>query len=136
MADVTQGDVLDAYKVVYLATYFRVSYPTTLKRLLTEHHIDGAAYERRRRYSPQALAERVGLDARHFREADPHPLGLERYPVSVLKKVRWALREDRLSLEQAATLLGASAQTVQARLLAEPPPASARELREFNEMPY
>lgn len=126
---------LDAYKAVHLASFFRVSYPTTLRRLLTEHHIDEAEYERLSRLSPQGLAERVGVDAAHFRLADPVPTGPDRYPLSVLRTAIEALRHDRLPVSDIARIMGVEPSTVEDELVAEPPSASPEEMREFHELP-
>ena len=135
VASVSQGNAIDAYKVIYLATYFRVSYATTLRRLLTERHITQEEYDRMRTYSPRALADRIGLDASHFRSADPSPLGLARYPISILKKVRWAIQNDVLSNSSAADLLRVDQEVIRRKLMAPPSPASPEELREFAEFP-
>ena len=135
VVSVSQGNAIDAYKVIYLATYFRVSYATTLKRLLAERHITQEEYDRMRTYSPRALADRIGLDASHFRSADPSPLGLERYPISILKKVRWAIQNEVLSCASAAGLLRVDRDVIRRKLMAPPSPASPEELREFAELP-
>lgn len=135
VGNVAGEEGLEAYQVVYLASYFRVSYPTTLRRLLTERHITEDDYARMRQYSPQALATRIGLDPEHFREADPMPLSLDRYPMSVLKTVLGALQRNEVTLSAAAHLLDVAPEVIEAVLLTDPPLASPRELREFYEFP-
>lgn len=135
MVEVAAGDSVDAYAVVYLARYFRVSYPTTLHRLLTERHVTQEAFDRMKRYSPAAIASRLGLEASHFRPSDPAPLGIDRYPMSVVKRTRAVLQHDPADVDRIAELLDVEADDVETVLLADPPAAGPQEMREFYELP-
>ncbi len=126
---------LDAYKVLRLAAYFRVSYATVLNRLLDEKLISTEQHRLFRGYSPSAMARALGLEEEMFRIPEPHPLFLERYPVSVLEQLRRALQADHLTPAQVADLLKVDVTTVRARLLAEPPKANPLEAGEFDELP-
>lgn len=135
MVGVVSDDSVDAYAAVYLARYFRVSYPTILHRLLTERHINKEDYGRMKEYSPSAIAEKIGIRADHFRAADPAPLSLDRYPMSVLKLVRAALQKEMTGISEVAGLLDVPAEIIKDVLLVDPPSASRREMREFYELP-
>ncbi len=135
MVKVAAEDSVDAYAAVYLAQYFRVSYPTTLHRLLTERHITEEDYERMKQCSPSAIAAKIGLDAGHFRAADPAPLSLDRYSMSVLKLVRAALQQNTAGISDVVGLLDVPAGVIEDDLLADPPFATHREMREFHELP-
>lgn len=126
---------VEAYHVVYIASYFRVSYATTLKRLLSERHITREVYERMRQYSPAALAQQVGLNARHFSATRSEALGLDRYPVSVLERIRCAIDKNQLTPVRAASLLRVEEEAIRKTMLSEPPLATEVELREFGELP-
>lgn len=135
MVSVASEEAVDAYAAAYLAQYFRVSYPTTLQRLLTERHITEEDYERMKPYSPSAIAAKIGLDADHFRAADPAPLALDRYSMSVLKLVRATLKQKKTGVSEAAGLLDVPDAVIEDVLLADPPSATPREMREFYELP-
>lgn len=131
---ISPGGTLDAYKTLHLASHFRVSYPTLLRRLLSERHITTKEHERMRRYSPQALARRIGLHPWHFSPRS-EPLRLSRYPLSVLERTRSALQDGRASVGEMAGLLGVDEEVIQGDLLSDPPEATPAELREYDELP-
>lgn len=135
MVEVVSDGSVDAYSAAYLAQYFRVSYPTTLHRLLTERHITEEDYERMKGYSPSAIARKIGLDADHFRGADPAPLSLDRYSMSVLKLARAALQKGMAGVSEVAGLLDVPPEVIEDVLLTNPPSATHREMREFYELP-
>lgn len=72
-----------------------------------------------------------------FRVPERRPLYLERYPLSVLEWVRWAVEEEELSHAQAADLLNVDVITFrhQIGLLEDPPEATEEEKREFDQLP-
>jgi hypothetical protein len=69
-------------------------------------------------------------------ERERRPLYLERYPLSVLEWVRWAVEEEELSHAQAAGLLNVEVVTFrhQIGLLKDPPEATVEE-QEFDQLP-
>lgn len=135
MVRIASDEHVDAYTAVYLAHYFRVSYPTTLHRLLTERHITDQDYERMKMYSPSAVAEKIGANPDHFKTADRAPLSLDRYSMSVLNLVRAALKQKKTGLSEMAELLDVPADAIDDVLLADPPAATRGEIREFYELP-
>lgn len=126
---------LDAYKALHLATHFRVSYPTILRRLLAERHITREEHAEMRTYSPGALARRIGLHPWHFRIEPTEDLRLNRYPLSVLERARRAVETGSVPPSEIAALLQVDEEVVQANLLTDPPEATAEELREYDELP-
>ncbi len=128
---------VEPYRAVSLAAHFRVSYATLLYRLLQEDLIPEWNYEDLKEYSPSAMARQLGLDAGFFQVPKRRPLYLERYPLSVLEWVRWAIEEEELSHAQAADLLDVDVVTFrhQIGLLEYPPEATEEEEQEFDEFP-
>jgi hypothetical protein len=128
---------VEPYRAVSLAANFRVSYATLLYRLLQEGLIPEWNHEDLKRYSPSAMARQLGLDDGLFRVPERRPLYLERYPLSILEWVRWAVEEEELSHAQAADLLNVDVITFrhQIGLLENPPEATEEEEREFDQLP-
>ncbi|MDP9409824.1 MAG: XRE family transcriptional regulator [Actinomycetota bacterium] len=128
---------VEPYRAVSLAAYFRVSYATLLYRLLQEGLIPKWNYEDLKEYSPRSMAEQLGLNAQFFSIPERRPLYLERYPISVIEWVRWAIEEEELSDAQAAGLLDVDVVTFrhQIGLIFDPPEASEEEEQEFDELP-
>lgn len=130
---------VEPYRAVSLAAHFRVSYATLLYRLLQENLIPEWNYEDLREYSPSAMARQLGLDTGFFRVPGEarRPLYLERYPISVLEWVRWAVEEEELSHAQAADLLNVDIITFRHQIgqLEDPPEATEEEEQEFDEFP-
>ncbi len=130
-----QGDI-DAYQALRLAAYFRVSYATMLVRLREEGCIAAASYWDWRTYSPSEMGKAIGLDPALFR-IPRHPLlAHERYPVSVLKRAKWAIRERKLTEDQVAGLLNISDTQILRALFSKPPEAHPEEEQEFSELPF
>jgi Zn-dependent peptidase ImmA (M78 family) len=128
--------VQDAWKVLLIQRYFRVSYAMTLYRLFSEGLISQAKYDDLKRISPRSLAEQLGYDVREY-EIPPLPFGitLGTYPTSILEQVRQFIRDEVLSPSAAASLLDVSLETIFEELLAAPQEASDEEGREFDELP-
>ena len=128
---------VEPYRAVSLAAHFRVSYATLLYRLLQEGLIPEWNHEDLKGYSPSAMARQLGLDDGLFRMPERRPLSFERYPLSVLEWVRWAVEEEELSHAQAADLLSVDVVTFrhQLGLLEDPPEATEEEEREFDQLP-
>jgi Zn-dependent peptidase ImmA (M78 family)/DNA-binding XRE family transcriptional regulator len=128
---------VEPYRAVSLAAHFRVSYATLLYRLLQENLIPEWNYEDLKEYSPSAMAQQLGLDVGFFSVPKRRPLYLDRYPISVLEWIRWAVEEEELSHAQAAELLNVDVVTFrhQIGLLEDPPEATEEEEQEFDELP-
>ncbi len=129
---------LDPYKALRFAAYYRVSYATLLARLREEGLISPALHREWKAYSPSAMARTIGLNAGDFRLPQHQPLSLERYPVSVLGRVKWAVDTKRLPPAEAARLLNVDGETLERSiaLLVEPPAATEAEAQEFEELPF
>jgi hypothetical protein len=82
------------------------------------------------------MARQLGLDDGLFRLPERRPLYLERYPLSVLEWVRWAVEEEELSHAQAADLLSVDVVTFRHQLgmLEDPPEATEEEEKEFDQL--
>lgn len=130
-------DGVEPYRALSMAAQFRVSYATLLYRLLQEGLIPEWNHEQLKGYSPSAMARQLGLDDGLFRIPERRPLYLERYPLSVLEWVRWAVEEEELSHAQAADLLSVDVVTFrhQLGLLEDPPEATEEEEKEFDQLP-
>lgn len=126
---------LDPYKALQLASHFRVSYPTILRRLLAERHISREEHAEMRRYSPSGLARRIGLDPWHFRIEREETLGLARYPLSILEQARQGVQSGEASVSELAQVLQASMEEIRSELLTDPPEATPAERREYEELP-
>lgn len=128
----------DAYEALQLASYFRVSYATLLNRLLEDKIVEKEYYEWLKGRSPSQMAWHLGMDSDEFNLPDHEPLYLERYPVSVVERIKRSVNDDLLSPSQAAGLLDVDVHTLQRRLqaLSEPPDAGEKQRREFEELPF
>jgi len=117
-----EARVRDAFQAMWLARYFRVSYNTMLIRLRTERLIDQFLYEEWRFYSVSDLAQRLGLPVEEYKvpEAKAQGWDLERYPLSVLEKVRRAIEGGRASVAEAAAILDVDRTTLEIELLSPP----------------
>lgn len=128
----------DLYESLQLATYFRVSYATLLYRLLEEKIIEREYYEWLKGFSPSRIAWHLGMDPDEFNIPEHRALYLERYPVSVIERVRRTVESGALSPPQAADLLEVDVHTLQQRLklISDPPEATEDEMREYEEQPF
>lgn len=128
----------DAYEALRLASYFRVSYATMLNRLREEGMIEREYYEWIKGHSPSKMAWHMGMDSDEFIIPEHRILYLERYPLSVIERVRRAVENGDLSPSQAADLLDVDVYTLQQgiRQFSDPPEATPAEKREFEEQPY
>lgn len=135
VTNVSGEEGLDSYKALQLASHFRVSYPTILRRLLAERHLSTDEFEEMRRYSPSGLARRIGLHPSHFQIGAEETLRLTRYPLSVLERGRRVVKAKGVSPAALARTLNVEEETVQSSLLTDPPEATAAELREYEELP-
>lgn len=127
---------VDEYGAVLLAAHFRVSYAMMLYRLLDEGLAQRDSVDEWKRYSPVALADRLGIPADPFCTADIDTNdGLDRYPLSVRNAVQRALLEDRLRPSQAADVLGID-ETVLEEGLGPPAQTDDRAARELDEYPW
>ena len=128
----------DAYEALRLASYFRVSYATLLNRLREEKIIEREYYDWIKGHSPSQMAWYMGMDPDEFNIPEHRVLYLERYPVSVIERVRQAVDDGDLSPSQAAGLLYVDVHTLQQKIkqLSDPPPAEEEEKQEFEELPF
>jgi Zn-dependent peptidase ImmA (M78 family)/DNA-binding XRE family transcriptional regulator len=126
----------DAWQVLLVQRYFRVSYAMALYRLFSEGLISQRQYDEYKLISPRSLAEQFGFDTREYEiPAVPTGINLGTYPTSILKQVRQFVEDEVISPSAAASLLGVSLETILEELLATPEEASQDEQREFDEMP-
>lgn len=124
----------DPYDVVWLQSYFRVSYAMLLTRLYSEGLIEETTYETYKGYKPTALARRLGLDIEDLQDDRQDPRELRAYPRSVIDKVVRFIHEEVLSPQSAASLLAVPLEVI-LELLARPEPASLADAREFAQLP-
>jgi len=117
-----EARVRDAFQALWLARYFRVSYNTMLIRLRVERLITPADYEEWRSYSVSDLAQRLGLPVEEYKvpEAKTRGWDLERYPLSVLEKVRRAIEGGLASVAEVAAILDVDRTTLEIELLSPP----------------
>lgn len=117
-----EARVRDAFQAMWLARYFRVSYNTMLIRLRTERLIDQFIYEEWRFYNVSDLAQRLGLPVEEYKvpEAKARGWNLERYPLSVLEKVRRAIEGGSVSVAEAAAILDVDRTALEIELLSPP----------------
>jgi Zn-dependent peptidase ImmA (M78 family)/transcriptional regulator with XRE-family HTH domain len=135
-AIVARDHVRDAFEVIRLQRYFRVSYATMLYRLKVEGLLTDQQYEEYQGYSPSYLATRLGFDVSDYQQPrQSRGVTLGMYPSSVLWRVLALLRDNELSPIDASSLLQVSLDTVLRDLLARPEEASAEERQEFAELP-
>lgn len=135
LRDHTGADEPDPYQVLALASYFGVSYAMMLVRLRQERLLSEGAFQDHRMVSPSALARHLGINPSAFSRSQPTGRGLDRFPISVLAKTAAAIHEDQLTPGQAAELLDVDLDQVRSNLLRALPPADARELHEYDELP-
>jgi Zn-dependent peptidase ImmA (M78 family) len=135
VANLTDQEALGPYKALQLASHFRVSYPTILRRLLAERHITDDEHTEMRRYSPSGLARRIGLHPWQFRVGSEETLGLGRYPLSILEKARRAVESGKATASEVASALQVGKRDVHEELLTDPPEATTAERREYEEFP-
>lgn len=130
--------VLDAYEALKLAAYFRVSYATLLNRLREEKLVHEEEYKWFKGHSPRMMALQVGLDPEDFELPKGENPYLGRYPISIIERVVRAVRDDDLTVPQAADLLNIDTYTLQQQIKAfdHPPKASEQEKHEFEELPF
>ena len=95
----------DPYEALQLASYFRVSYATLLYRLSEEKMIRRRHLPVVARVQPEPMAFYLGMDPEEFSIPEHKTLHLERYPVSVIERVKRAVDEGALTPSQAAGLL-------------------------------
>jgi Zn-dependent peptidase ImmA (M78 family)/transcriptional regulator with XRE-family HTH domain len=118
-----------------LANRFRVSYTFLLFRLQNEGLIGEEEREAWGRYRLEDLLSRVGISygAVHPHAPLPPDPDLERYPASVLLKVRRAVEEGKLSVSGGAGLLRVDSTTIERGLLAPPKEGKNLEAEELEE---
>jgi Zn-dependent peptidase ImmA (M78 family)/transcriptional regulator with XRE-family HTH domain len=118
-----------------LAGRFRVSYTFLLFRLQNEGLIGKEEREAWSKYRLEDLLPRVGIShgAVHPHAPLPPDPDLERYPASVLLKVRKAVEEGKLSVSGAAGLLRVDSTTIERGLLAPPREGENPEAEELEE---
>jgi Zn-dependent peptidase ImmA (M78 family) len=118
-----------------LANHFRVSYSFILFRLQHEGLISKEERKSWSKYRVEDLALRVGVPYHllHSPTLTPRYPDLDRYPYSVLSRVRKAVENERLSVSGAAGLLRTDSTTVERELLARPREHENPETEEFRE---
>jgi Zn-dependent peptidase ImmA (M78 family) len=118
-----------------LANHFRVSYSFILFRLQHEGLISREERKSWGKYRVEDLALRVGVPYHLLHSPTPTPRypDLDRYPYSVLSRVRKAVENERLSVSGAAGLLRTDSTTVERELLAGPKERDISEIEEFTE---
>jgi len=118
-----------------LADHFRVSYSFILFRLQHEGLISKEERKSWSKYRVEDLVLRVGVPYHllHSSTLTPRYPDLDRYPYSVLSKVRRAVENERLSVSGAAGLLRTDSTTVERELLARPKECENLEAEEFTE---
>ncbi len=118
-----------------LANHFRVSYTFILFRLQNEGLISKEERKLWSKYRIEDLALRVGGLYHISQSSTPtskYPY-LDRYPYSVLSRVRKAVENERLSVSGATGLLRLDSTTVERELLARPKEHENLEFEEFRE---
>jgi len=120
-----------------LADHFRVSYSFILFRLQHEGLISKEERKSWSKYRVGDLALRVGVPYHLLRlpTLTPRYPDLDRYPYSVLSRVRKAVENERLSVSGASGLLRTDSTTVERELLAKPKERDNPEIEEFTEDP-
>jgi len=104
-------DNLSPFSALRFAAYFRVSYLMMLFRLNEERQITRSQVGEWKDYSPKRMAERIGLDPDFLMSPDRHSPGsnkrdsLWRYPVSIVERIREALRKENVSADRAVEVL-------------------------------
>jgi Zn-dependent peptidase ImmA (M78 family) len=118
-----------------LANHFRVSYSFILFRLQNEGLISKEERKSWSKYRVEDLGLRVGVPYHlpHLPTPTPRYPDLDRYPYSVLSRVRKAVENERLSVSGAAGLLRTDSTTVERELLARPKERENPETEEFTE---
>jgi Zn-dependent peptidase ImmA (M78 family) len=118
-----------------LANHFRVSYYFILFRLQHEGLISKEERKSWSKYRVEDLTLRVGVPYHLLHSPTPTPRypDLDRYPYSVLSRVRKAVENERLSVSGAAGLLRTDSTTVERELLARPKECDNPEIEEFRE---
>ncbi len=129
-------DKLDSLKAIELAYVFRVSYAFMLIRLRNEKHISEELRKEWSEHSPSALAEQLGLETDMFSKPNTPVLNLHRYPASVLQTVRDLIKNDELSISQAADLLDVSQAQLKSLMLSDIPVANENERKEVLEFSH
>jgi len=116
-----------------LANHFRVSYNFILFRLQNEGLISREERESWSKYRVEDLVLRVGVPYHlpHSPNSTPRYPDLDRYPYSVLSRVRKAVENERLSVSGAAGLLRTNSTTVERELLARPKERENLEVKEL-----
>jgi hypothetical protein len=118
-----------------LANRFRVSYTFLLFRLQNEGLIKEEERKAWSKYRLEDLLSRVGISYGALQLHAPLPPApdLERYPASVLLRVRRAVEEGKLSVSGAAGLLRVDSTTIERGLLAPPKKGENLEAEELEE---
>ena len=118
-----------------LANHFRVSYSFILFRLQNEGLISKEERELWSKYRIEDLVLRVGVPYHllHSPTLTPRYPDLDRYPHSVLSRVRKAVENERLSVSGASGLLRTDSTTVERELLARPKERDNPKIEEFTE---
>jgi Zn-dependent peptidase ImmA (M78 family) len=121
----------DPAVVIQLQRYFGVSYAAMLLRLLQEGLVDQAQYEPLSRVAPTKLARALGYSPDPCDErGEVSPL--DRFPPKMLRLVRTAILDERITDGDAAQTLGVSLEDI--AQLVEDPRAGDRERRSLAEL--
>ncbi len=125
-------EVADPIVVVHLQRHFGVSYAALLVRLRQEGFISERDYEALGRVSPSTLARRLGYPVNPADLGDYELPPLDRFPDRMLRLVRAAILQRRITRGDAAETLGVSVEDV--LLLLERPRARAPERRALRDL--
>ncbi len=126
--------VTEPADVIHLQRYFNVSYATSLVRLRQGRFLTEQKYQSFRSISSVAYARNLGYEI-HENEPTQRPedLGVARFPRRFIRLLRWAIREDHISIPTALELTGLLIDQVE-ELVNDPGPVQLADLmREFTE---
>lgn len=97
---------LDERAALVLSHYYGVSYAFMLNRLAFQGLIEQQQKLQWQKLSPRALAANVGLDQNLFKTRTNIELGLARYPVSILRKVKTLIDDRSVGIQETSKLFG------------------------------
>jgi Zn-dependent peptidase ImmA (M78 family)/transcriptional regulator with XRE-family HTH domain len=123
-------EISDPLVVVHLQRHFGVSYGALLVRLRQERYVTEEQYQQLRLVSPSALAQTLGYPVNPADLGDYELSPLDRFPDRMLRLVRAAIRQGRITLGDAAETLGVSVED----LRFDGPPAGAAERRALEDI--
>ena len=124
---------MSEHVALILANYFNVSYAFMLNRLAFEGLISTTQRSDWQNLSPKSLAQQIGLDPELFRSRLNDDLYSNRYPASVITRVRELIEEEELTIAQAADLLRLDPLTIQTNWMNTAANADENEQRELAE---